>query len=1181
MILIRRPSIRAILRFLPPIFSALVLLRAGTVSAATVRLVVGGGALGVGDVALRSMLTGMGHAVNLRQGPAEIADTAGNDLIIISSTVTASEVDTCFRNVSKPVIVMRYNLFDKMGMVSSAANQAALSSGGSITLSAPSHFLAAGLNGTVRICSSSDQLNWGVPSAAALRIATLPTDVARDNLFAYEAGAQMPGLAAPGRRLAFPWRRNSAANATEAGLALFRAAVTWSLGQDEVIPSAPPSIVTGPSPVTVLSGLSAAFAVSVSGHPAPTLQWRRNGVDIPGATGAGYTLASTLPGDDGAVITVAATNAHGTAVSAGALLTVQYAPIVLSEPQGVVVEYGEPVHFRVQASGNPAPAFQWRRNGEGIPGAVGSSYSPDVSDPANEGAQYAVRIYNAVGETVAGPMRFAIRKEAPAITSPVQSTTVRVGEQAFFQVAASGLPAPTFQWYRNGEAIPGATAPLYIFGPVSFSDTVTRFTVAASNPFGLAVSGPAFLDVVSPPTITSGPLDTIVSIGARPVLSAKVTGYPYPAVQWSRNGVPIPGATGADYTLPPATAADDSTTYQAIVRNSFGADTSRAALVRVLHAPVLNSQPMLYHVFQGARMVFEPSVLAKGYPAPTFEWTCINHPGCAPDSTGRRMVARTDLAPLYMERADYYVLVRNSQGTSQMAMFTVYVHSVLDVPASPASATRKVGESVTFIADPGPSFPGTRAQWRKDGVDIPGATALAYTIPSVTLAHGGTYTSSLTHEFFASISRPAVLTIQEPPRITRQPLGATLSDGATATFTVEAIGTPAPSFQWRRNGADIPGATSASYTTPPATAADDGATYTVSATNGIGSAVSDTVFLSVRYLAFTLEPQDAKVESGESHAFTAEAFSNPPAAYQWYRNGAAVPGATGSSFDLDAIPQSADGDLFHVTATNTLGSIHSATARLTVTPPGAAPAIVSQPADFTGYVGDVIRFKVAATGIPAPTYQWRWNGMDLQGETADSLVLAEPAGFGDDHSTVRVVIRNRHGLVASRTAAIRVLPRGSRRKVSLAGELFRSDGTPVGNGYDAAVDVQVSLFAADTGGTPVYTESFLASQGQAAKVRNGLFTLRLGEGSASRSLDEVAARHGDLHAEFRIREEGRPFETLSPRTPITSPLFAGSPRVLEGWGAPTASEPAGTYYEDARDGVVWLRMVTKWIRIGQ
>lgn len=831
MILIHRPSIRAILRFLPPIFSALVLLRAGTVSAATVRLVVGGGALGVGDVALRSMLTGMGHAVNLRRGPAEIADTAGNDLIIISSTVTASEVDTCFRNVSKPVIVMRYNLFDKMGMVSSAANQAALSSGGSITLSAPSHFLAAGLNGTVRICSSSDQLNWGVPSAAALRIATLPTDVARDNLFAYEAGAQMPGLAAPGRRLAFPWRRNSAANATEAGLALFRAAVTWSLGQDEVIPSAPPSIVTSPSPVTVLSGSSAAFAVSVSGHPAPTLQWRRNGVDIPGATGAGYTLASTLPGDDGAVITVAATNARGSAVSAGALLTVQYAPIVLSEPQGVVVDYGEPVHFRVQASGNPAPAFQWRRNGEDIPGAVGASYFPDVSVSANEGAQYAVRIHNAVGETVAGPMRFAIRKEAPAITSPVQSTTVRVGEQAFFQVAASGLPAPTFQWYRNGEAIPGAT--------------------------------------------------------------------------------------------------------------------------------------------------------------------------------------------------------------------------------------------------------------------------------------------------------------------------------------------------------------SASYTTPPATAADNGATYTVVATNGIGSAVSDTVFLSVRYLAFTLEPQDAKVESGESHAFTAEAFSNPPAAYQWYRNGAAVPGATGSSFDLDAIPQSADGDLFHVTATNTLGSIHSATARLTVTPPGAAPAIVSQPADFTGYVGDVIRFKVAATGIPAPTYQWRWNGMNLQGETADSLVLAEPAGFGDDHSTVKVVIRNRHGLVTSRTAAIRVLPRGSRRKVSLAGELFRSDGTPVGNGYDAAVDVQVSLFAADTGGTPVYTESFLASQGQAAKVRNGLFTLRLGEGSASRSLDEVAARHGDLHAEFRIREEGRPFETLSPRTPITSPLFAGSPRVLEGWGAPTASEPAGTYYEDARDGAVWLRMVTKWIRIGQ
>ncbi len=84
------------------------------------------------------------------------------------------------------------------------------------------------------------------------------------------------------------------------------------------------------------------------------------------------------------------------------------------------------------------------------------------------------------------------------------------------------------------------------------------------------------------------------------------------------------------------------------------------------------------------------------------------------------------------------------------------------------------------------------------------------------------------------------------PSITAQPVGATLLTGATTTLTVTATGS-LPTYQWKKNGTAISGATSASYTTPPATYQDDGASYTVVVSNSAGSATSTaaTVHLSL------------------------------------------------------------------------------------------------------------------------------------------------------------------------------------------------------------------------------------------------------------------------------------------------------------------------------------------------
>src|ERR1700731_3165882 len=83
------------------------------------------------------------------------------------------------------------------------------------------------------------------------------------------------------------------------------------------------------------------------------------------------------------------------------------------------------------------------------------------------------------------------------------------------------------------------------------------------------------------------------------------------------------------------------------------------------------------------------------------------------------------------------------------------------------------------------------------------------------------------------------------PSITTQPSNQTVSVGQTATFSVVAAGTAPLAFQWRKTGVNVVGATSSSYTTPPALASDNGATFDVVVTNAAGNVTSSAATLFV------------------------------------------------------------------------------------------------------------------------------------------------------------------------------------------------------------------------------------------------------------------------------------------------------------------------------------------------
>ena len=86
------------------------------------------------------------------------------------------------------------------------------------------------------------------------------------------------------------------------------------------------------------------------------------------------------------------------------------------------------------------------------------------------------------------------------------------------------------------------------------------------------------------------------------------------------------------------------------------------------------------------------------------------------------------------------------------------------------------------------------------------------------------------------------------PTFQTQPANASVLTDATASFTVTASGSDLV-YQWKRNGADIAGATSTTYTTPPATYANHGDRYTVVVSNKGGSVTSNAAQLTLKLSA--------------------------------------------------------------------------------------------------------------------------------------------------------------------------------------------------------------------------------------------------------------------------------------------------------------------------------------------
>ena len=634
-------------------------------------------------------------------------------------------------------------------------------------------------------------------------------------------------------------------------------------------------------------------------------------------------------------------------------------PAFTTQPQGQSVVVGTTVTFTALASGNPPPTFQWKKGGTVIAGATSATLTLSNVQLA-DAATYTVVATNFVTSTTSSGavLTVSAASTAPVITTPPQSQTAVVGATVTFTAAASGTPTPTLQWKKGSTAIAGATGASLVLTGVQVADAGS-YTVVATNLLGSATSSAAVLTVNAPPAFTTQPQSQAAVVGTSVTFTVVASGTPTPTLQWQKGGTAIAGANGATLTLNNVQLAD-AATYTVVATNAVSSTTSSAAVLTVSAtqiAPAITTQPLSQTAVVGDTVTFTAS--ASGTPTPTFQW---QKSGTAIAGAGATLTLNN---VQLTDAGSYTVVATNLAGTATSSAAVLTVNSPPAFTTQPQSLTVLVGANVTFTAaasgTPAPTY-----QWRKSGIDLAGQTSATLTLTNVQPTDADTYYVVATNAVTSTASNYATLTVNTAPAIATQPQSQTVVVGASVTFTADVTGSPTPTFQWRKGGIDITGATSATLTLTNAQFTD-AASYIIVATNTLGTATSSAAVLTVNPAppTITAQPQDCTIATGSTVVFSVAA-TGTGLTYQWAKDGVNLTGATAASFLL-ANAQSTDAGNYAVAVGN--GTVSTATSNpaaltvLTTTTPGRLINLSTRGQVGTG--GNVLIAGFVITGSAA------------------------------------------------------------------------------------------------------------------------------------------------------------------------------------------------------------------------
>ena len=255
----------------------------------------------------------------------------------------------------------------------------------------------------------------------------------------------------------------------------------------------------------------------------------------------------------------------------------------------------------------------------------------------------------------------------------------------------------------------------------------------------------------------------------------------------------------------------------------------------------------------------------------------------------------------------------------------------------------------------------------------------------------------------------------DPLSIDVDPVSVTACESGSLELSVAATGTFIR-YRWRKDGVEIPGAFSSTFTIDPVSL-DDAGDYDVVVSDPCGESVTSAIaIVDVDELpSFTLEPVDATFCEGGSVTLTSFALGASPLTYSWRKDGVEIPGETAPSLTLE----DAGGDLtgeYEIVATNDCGSTVSASAFIDVQ---VAPSTASVVDGGAACEGDGMTLSVDLVGSPPFEYQWRYQGSPIDGEVGPTLSLG--AASLEESGEYDVIVSNDCGITTAAASTVEVV----------------------------------------------------------------------------------------------------------------------------------------------------------------